>query len=222
MISHEHKCIYIHIPKTAGTSVEKRLGAHEKMDVRLKQDHRTIRNIMSGISPFATGKISLTSILVYINQRYQGVRQGMDFVSMSQFDSYFKFCFVRNPWDRAYSWYRNVVRDPLHQLELGISEDITFSDFVTNHSNQWALRPQIDWIVDANGNVAVDYVGKFESLENDYKVICERLGIEDSNLPMTLDSGKSSYMDAYDNVLKKWVAKRYQKEIELFNYRFGE
>ena len=88
MISHEHKCIYIHIPKTAGTSVEKRLGAHEKMDVRLKQDHRTIRNIMSGISPFATGKISLTSILVYINQRYQGVRQGMDFVSMSQFDSY--------------------------------------------------------------------------------------------------------------------------------------
>ena len=114
------------------------------------------------------------------------------------------------------------MRDPLHQLEFGISEDITFSDFVTNHSNQWALRPQIDWIVDANGNVAVDYVGKFESLENDYKVICERLGIEDSNLPMTLDSGKSSYMDAYDNVLKKWVAKRYQKEIELFNYRFGE
>jgi len=222
MISHEHKFIYIHIPKTAGTSVEKRFGAHNAMDVRLKQDHRTVNNILGGISPFTADNMSLRNILVYLNQRYQGIRQGVDFVSREQFDSYFKFCFVRNPWDRAYSWYRNVVRDPLHQQELGINKDITFSDFLLYHSKQWALRPQIDWIVDARGDVIVDYVGKFECLESDFKVICERLGVEDTSLPMTLDSGKVSYIDAYDNVLKKLIEDLYGKEIELFNYRFGE
>ena len=222
MISHENKCIYIHIPKTAGTSVEKHLGAHQSVGLRLKQDHRTVSNIMGGISPFSSGKVNLRSILVYFNQRYKGALQGVNFVSKRQFDSYFKFCFVRNPWDRTYSWYRNVLRDPLHQKELGISEDITFSDFVTYHANQWALRPQIDWIVNAEGKVIVDYVGKFENLEYDFKVICEHLGLEDSTLPMTLDSGKVTYIDAYDNSLKKLVAERYHKEIKLFNYRFGE
>ena len=111
------------------------------------------------------------------------------------------------PWDRAYSWNRNVLRDPLHQLEPGVSEDNTFSGFVTYHSNQWALRPQIGWIVDGSGNVVVDYVGQFENLENDFKVICERLGVEDTSLPMTLDSGKVSYVDTYDNGLKKSALK---------------
>ena len=54
------------------------------MDVRLNQVHRTVRNIKSAISPFATGNTSLRSVLVYINQRYQGVREGVDFVSKAQ------------------------------------------------------------------------------------------------------------------------------------------
>ena len=97
MISHEYKCIFIYIPKTAGTSVEKRFGAHEKMDARLNQGQRTVRNIMSGIALFATANMSLRIIFVNINQRYQVVREGVNFVSKAQWDSYFKFCFVRTP-----------------------------------------------------------------------------------------------------------------------------
>lgn len=222
MISHKYRCIYIHIPKTAGTSVEKRFGAHEVMDARLKQDHRTVRNLIDGISPFSTGAIGFRNILAYINQRYKGVRDGVDFVSRDQFDSYFKFCFVRNPWDRVYSWYRNVARDTQHQLELGIHKNVTFSDFVTLHMDQWALRPQIDWIVDKKGNVSIDFIGKFENLSKDFEVICEHLGIEDTSLPMMLDSGKESYVDAYDDKIRDLVGSRYCKEIEMFNYKFGE
>ena len=99
---------------------------------------------------------------------------------------------------------------------------ISHSDFLTCHLNQWALNPQIDWNVDVNGEIAVDFVGKFENLENDFGVICERLGIEDTSLPMMLDSGKESYVDAYDDKIRDLVGSRYCKEIEMFNYKFGE
>ena len=222
MISHKYKCLYVHIPKTAGTSVEKCFGGHDEMDVRLKQDHRTIRNIMAAISPLSTGRFNIKDILVFLNQRYCGYRDQVGFLNGQEFDSYFKFCFVRNPWERAYSWYRNVIRDHLHQAELGISADITFSDFLNYHSDQWALKPQIDWIIDVNGKVAVDFVGKFENLESDFKEICHRLGMQDNKLPMILDSGKVSYVDAYDDDLRVLVETLYRDEIELFEYKFGE
>ena len=222
MISHENRCIYIHIPKTAGTSIEKRLGAHIDCSQRLSQDHRTIRNIQSAISPSYGKRIDMRSVLSFIYQRYQAHKHGVKTVTKDQFTEYFKFCFVRNPWDRAYSWYRNVLRDTIHQTNLGIEKNISFSDFLINHADQWALMPQTDWIIDNKGNVVVDFVGKFENLESDFKLICERLYIEDATLPVTLDSGNVSYIDAYDNKLIKLIEVRYHTEILLFDYKFGE
>jgi len=222
MISHELKCIYVHIPKTAGTSVEKSLGGHKDMNMRLKQDHRSVNNIIGAIPPWQREEMGLRSWLVYFNQHYRAYQDGVEVLNQSQFAEYFKFCFVRNPWERAYSWYRNVMRDEMHQHELSIAANTSFKAFLLEHGEQWALRPQMDWITDNSGKVAVDFVGKFERLEKDFSYVCQQLGLQNISLPMTLDSGKSPYIDAYDTELETWVAQRYADEISAFNYSFGQ
>ncbi len=145
---------------------------------------------------------------------------GFDFVTLEQMDTYFKFAFVRNPWDRVYSWYRNVMRDKLHQQELSIGGDSSFQEFVRNCLDTWALRPQLSWITDETGEVAIDYVGKFETLEDDYRFICKRLGKPVKKLPMTLHYGAAPYQEVYDKYTKALVAEKYAEEIERFEYVF--
>ena len=222
MISHKYRCIYIHIPKTAGTSVELKLGLHGEVRKRGSQDHRTIRNLHDAIWPPSIGRYAPIAWLRYINQRYQGYAKGFQFLSKQQWDSYFKFAFVRNPWDRVYSWYRNVMRDEVHQKMLQVSKDCDFRQFVANHLEIWALRPQWSWIVDENDAMVVDYVGKFEALEADFEFVCRQIGMTDVALPKALHYGASMYKDAYDDASKTLVAKKYAKEIDYFEYSFGD
>lgn len=220
MISHELKCIYIHIPKTAGTSVESCFGEHKSMDERLKQDHRTLINIKHSVPPWQLGSLSPVKYIKYINQRRKAKRDHVQVLNAQQFETYFKFAFVRNPWDRVFSWYRNVMRDPLHQEELNVKPDLPFNVFMQEHLSQWALRPQTDWLFDENNKIGVDFVGRFENLNEDFQHIASMLKLGDIELPNFLDSGKPEYRDAYDNKTKDVIYQKYKKEIELFNYDF--
>ena len=220
MISREHECVFIHIPKTAGTSIETALGYHEVANERGRQDHRRLRNIEQAIWPPNRQRFLPADFARYASQRLRGRSRGFEFITSTEYDRFFKFAVVRNPWDRVYSWYRNVVRDPFHQKELGISADCSFADFVKNHLDCWALNEQIDWLVDESGNIALDYVGKFEALQETFVHICKVLGIENQVLPKVLDSGTSDFRSAYTDDIREIVAARYAKEIELFNYEF--
>lgn len=220
MISHKLKCIYVHIPKTAGTSVESCFGEHKSLDKRLRQDHRTLINIKQTIPPWQYGSFRPKRYMQYMNQRYKAKRDGVQVINAQQYDSYFKFSFVRNPWDRVYSWYRNVMRDPLHQKELGIRPDTPFKEFVYQHLSQWALRPQTDWIFDEKNELGVDFVGRFENLNDDFNHIAKILHLGDMELPNFLDSGNPVYRDAYDDKTIDLIYLKYKTEIDLFSYSF--
>jgi hypothetical protein len=156
----------------------------------------------------------------YFNQRIKGRRHGFECATKDQMDSYFKFAFVRNPWDRVHSWYRNVMRDELHRKELSIAPDLSFAEFVQKHLDVWALRPQLSWLTDENGDIAVDYIGKFETLEEDYRIICEKVGKPTESLPRTLHYDAVSYRDVYDSTSEALVAEKYAEEIERLSYLF--
>ena len=218
MISHRHQCIFIHIPKTAGTSIEHKLGAFSELRAGV-QDHRTVKDIVRD-------RIESPSLFArFLKFRQKSEPQGdKPRVTTRQFDRYFKFTIVRNPWARAYSWYRNVMGDPNHQAKHKVDPKCTFPRFLQDHGHLWALRPQLHWIVDDGGEVPLDYVGRFEELPHAFEPVAEELGIEDPELPtLMMKPGKRpSYVDAYDPASIDLVAEKYRDEIAMFGFEFGE
>jgi hypothetical protein len=224
MISHSLKCIFIHIPKTAGTSVEQKLGLFDSSDWGM-QDHRALweiqpvtwsvafRCLVQPNQPTLSRRAILRRLL-----RLPGAKRQM---TPKQYRCYYKFAIVRNPWARVYSWYKNVMRDPRH----GIGE-CEFEYFVRHHLDNWALRSQLWWIQNLSGRIGVDRVIRFEKIAAEMGEVLQRLGFSDLTLPHALESkdeGKSSkrsWRENYTVTTARIIAERYKEEIELFGYRF--
>lgn len=139
----------------------------------------------------------------------------------AEWDSFYKFSVVRNPWDRVFSWYRNVVRDPIHRQNFGITENCTFEEFTESHLDCWALDPQLDWLRDSNGRISMDYIGLFENLSETYAQIKNTLGLPQAELPQMLNSKSVDYREHYSVTLRRRVAGKYAEEIEMFSYEFA-
>lgn len=138
-----------------------------------------------------------------------------------RFDNYFLFTVVRNPWSRAVSAFLNVKRDLKTQKSIWISNpDFDFSYFLDNHSDCLLLRPQTDWILDEKGELLVDMVCRFENLDHDFSLVCNKIWLTWVSLPHLLNSGTVEYAKFYTDELIDKVAKMYKKEIELFWYTF--
>lgn len=220
MISREYQCVYIHIPKTAGTSIETWFDYHGEEERRGRQDHRSLKHLQQAIWPSSRGRFGVQHFIHFVNQRYKARRMDFACVTQNEYQTFFKFAIVRNPWDRVYSWYRNVMRDEIHQHELGVPAGCEFDDFLVRHLDNWALEPQMFWLRDAEDKMGLDYVGKFEELQQAFDVICERLGVADSSLPKKLDSGTSDFRSGYSGPGRDIVAGKYAEEIKMFNYSF--
>ncbi len=235
MLCHHTRCIFVHIPKTAGQSVEhvflERLGLtwETRAPLLLRE------NPHKELGPWALGHLRACE---YVSCKY---------IPREMFDSYFRFSFVRNPWARMVSFYRHTQCDQRY----------TFHDFVLKHlpefllpRREWFFRPQWDYLHDGEGRLLVDFVGRFERLQEDFDVVCERLGIGPHHLPhvnrgearrprfrwnlrriaryatshriQRLNAGKRVYTDFYDDETREAVAELYRRDIETFGYRFDD
>lgn len=224
MISREHNAIFVHIPKAAGSSIEQKLGLYSEPTVGA-QDHRTVR-CLRPLSPIHIPYLfDREDTVARWDSRKRMAKAMLGFTTTSnhgpratreQWNEYFKFAVVRNPWARVYSWYRNVMRDPHH----GISP-CSFSEFLHSHSGNWALQPQTHWLLDFNGEMPLDRVVRFENLADEMADILDLLGFDDTELPHLL-KGKSDadYRSAYSDSDAEIVAHRYEEEISLFGYDF--
>jgi len=225
VISHRYRCIFIHIPKCAGTSIEAALGHLEGHSGRGGQDHRSLRMIEPlGPRQLAYALRSPGNVRELVRRlRYRYLPQTNPrnklTVTPEQYASYFKFTVVRNPWARAYSWYRNVMADQVHQRTLGVEPGIPLRHFLRRFLGRGMLRPQTYWIRDFQGRIPMDFIGRFEKLQEHWREICRRIGIEPPELPHLVRTG-GDYREAYDEESRELVASFYSEEIALFGYTF--
>lgn len=143
------------------------------------------------------------------------------FVGKKIWNDSFKFCFVRNPWDRAVSmWkYINLKRNRWQQL--------SFSEFLEqpkdlNPAERWHSTTQLFHITDENGNIMADFIGRFENLQEDVNRVCEKCGIKKSQLPHMNKTEHKHYTKYYDDKTREIVAKKFKGDIECFGYKFEE
>ncbi|MFV0268562.1 MAG: sulfotransferase family 2 domain-containing protein [Draconibacterium sp.] len=224
MISHKHKCIFIHIPKCAGTSIEKTLGHFDEYSGYDKQDHRSIKMLEPANLTWLTSKERTQEVIKRVWRRIKPLSNPKNryTVSKEEYANYFKFTIVRNPWARAYSWYKNAIKDDVHLKKMGITSDIEFCDFVESFSNIECLRPQTFWIKNFNGEIPLDFIGRFENLAHDFKKACALMNIKNIELPHELKGDVKSYQNEYDTKTRDLVKELYREEIELFGYTFNE
>jgi len=141
-------------------------------------------------------------------------------VTASQFKSYYKFSFVRNPWARAYSWFNNVIRDQVQQSHLGVTSEIDFKTFLKKFGGTGMLKPQTYWLKSFNGELGVDFVGRFEHLKEDFQAVMGALGNQKLELPHQIKGKGRDFRSVYDDETIELVARTYADEIKLFDYKF--
>lgn len=224
MISFEHRCIFIHIPKCAGTSIEAALGHHDQLEIgKGRQDHRAVRLIQTPIPPSAYLTPSNLRELV---RRYRWQSRDTDVrnklaLTPEQYRDFYKFSFVRNPWARAYSWYKNVIRDPKHHANHDMFPGISFDEFLKRNAGRKMLRPQMYWLKEFDGSINMDFIGKFENLASDFSIVCQQLGIKTPPvLPHEIKGSSERYHDQYSSETRDLLARIYKEEIRMFNYSF--
>lgn len=220
MIDTSRKAIFVHIPKTAGTSFM--IALTGKASGRLHFPMRVYNQPSPGVIARGIwqGRYSAIECARILRDRRRYFSQHRDQLDTLKREQFFSFAIVRNPWDRAFSWYRNVLRDPNHRRHHGVEDDISFREFLLNHGDSWALRPQLHWLRSWDQDVGVDYVGRFEDLDNSCGEISERLGIQISSERHNSSGDVVDWREHYDDFTREIVSTRYRDEIEILGYSF--
>ena len=155
-----------------------------------------------------------------------------------QYKNYFKFAFVRNPWDRLVSCYCNKLSRNGRGLNLPADNGIElypgmpFAEFVEavhaipDSEANIHFQSQYKVICGSGGDkpILADFVGRFENLQADFDFVAKRIGgSQDLQLPHILRSRSRRfrpYTEFYDHRLRELVRERFQEDIEIFGYSY--
>ena len=198
MINHQYKCIFIHIPRCAGTFIELAIDKRDWWNVDYKKKHLSV---------------------VSAKELYK-----------EYWDDYFKFAFIRNPWSLEVSWYF---------WKKQFLNNLTFKEFIKNEDLNKTIKlssgfddkkflgvfPNLTNCFDylqINNEIEVDFVGKYENLNEHLNLIFKKLNISFPKLGPVNKTNHGKFHEYYDNETIDIVASRYKKDIDYFGYNFDE
>ncbi len=207
LISDRHRFIFVHVRKAAGTSLRQRLAPYALAPPRGRLNHLLSRAGL--IRDYRRHEFRAHAPLLEAKRR----------MPVDRFASYFKFGFVRNPWERLVSEYEFIRAHPEHHRHRRVLALPDFAAFVRFQ----IPRPdayQIHQLADERGALGADFVGRFERLQDDFDQVCARLGLRVPPLEHLNPSAGGDYRTYYDDETAALVAERWRREVELFGYRF--
>lgn len=229
IISHKHKFIFLRIPKTASTSIEIELAAlcgpqdiitalTAKNDAsdRLKEYAGPLNHQRSVWQYQLSDWVRIvTRVKRPGDLRHATALQAKRLVGTRVWNNYFKFCFVRNPFDRAISLYFWETKNWERKRHLSPPDVNTY---LLNLSEQ-KLSTWFRFTI--HGDIALDYIGKFESLTDDMTRVSRQLGIPTLNLTHS-KGGIRKHRQHYSQILNSSVRARVEElcaaELNTFGY----
>lgn len=150
-------------------------------------------------------------------------------VGVERFQAYFKFAFVRNPWERMVSRYfylRRQRAEPgkaLNKRGYFPPGDRTFLEWIKGHEQGCVhpldLRPQHDWLTNDADAICVDFVGRYERMASDFETVCRRLDLT-AALPHENRSEHADYRQYYDAEAREFVKKVFERDIVAWRYEY--
>ena len=200
--SHAHQFVFIHVLKAAGISVRQALEpyAYRPADSLWRRLGLAAPEPLAALPPHATA----AQVQAALPRR--------------AFLRYFKFAFVRNPWDWQVSWYHYIRQSPSHHLHALVSRMGDFEEYLTwraEHDRQF----QRDFVTDARGRLLVDFVGRFENMREDFAAVCARIGVR-ASLPHCNRSRHRDYRWYYTDRTREFVGVQWARDIDAFGYQY--
>ena len=207
-LSHKHKFVFIAVPKTASSTIRNCLD-----------EYSDIKDVGDNTSPYYWHTTAF-DLKKHFNEKNWN------------WNEYFSFAFVRNPWAKLVSNYfykLNVTKkwkdeEPEKYVNWKKS---TFEDYILEKNKVGIERTmsanlQLSYLTDANGKQIVDFIGKVENLQEDFDFVCDKIGIPKQQLPHKNKTKHKHYTEYYDDETRQIVTEKYAKDIEYFGYKFGE
>jgi hypothetical protein len=204
-ISDSHKFIFVHIRKAAGSSIRDTLeplslikptdnwSKIKSRFLRMEKDYRK-----------------------YAFRQHDDINVAKRIMPPQLFESYFKFAFVRNPWDRLVSEYEFIRRRPDHGRHSKVMK-MGFEKYIVYQSKRFDAH-QINMLADKNGNLLMDFIGKFENLHDDWNRVTDKLGIKNKELTHRKKAGIKDYNSYYTDESHALVSELWKRDIEAFGY----
>ena len=210
MISYDKRCIFIHIPKCGGTSIENVIWPHP--------EDLTEANLWWGFVSKYHNKYQTGGL------QHLLARQVRSEVGLEIFNSFYKFTIVRNPWDRIVSQFAYMQTRPDLMDFIGMQPETEFKAYLgliqKKQHVQWT--PQTDFILDQDGTLLVDKIGHLESIEKDSREVFETLGVcrGQAAILHANRSKRKSLDHYYDQESIEIVSEVYSSDINYLNYSF--
>lgn len=206
IISQRHRFVFVAIPKTGTHSVRRALRAHLG-----PEDIEQVRLFVEKAFPIPE--------LARLGHGHITLAQLRPHMSAEDFASFFKFAFVRNPFDRFVSFCAFMTRmnDAFERDPKSVMRHLLFTAPPTQHI---LFQPQHIFVTSEDGALLTDTIGRVEQMQESYDLVCRCIGIESTPLARSNASKRGDYRDYYDEQLKSGVERLYARDLELFGYRF--
>lgn len=204
VISFHRRFVFIHVPKTAGRSLQEILRPHGRLLAEC-DDLVASAGRKDGI----------------LNVTHMRSRDVAGTLGADEWGRFYSFGFVRNPWDRMVSLYSYITQTRAHALHRQ-SVKLAFAEFLNaGELMKPVMRPMWEWLSDQHGRQLVSEVFRFEDISEVYPAILSKCDlVERQVLPHLNASRRRDYRAYYDDALAERVALLFEKEIQLFGYRF--
>jgi len=206
LISESRQFIFIHVQKTGGTSIRAALRPFS-LDIPRSRYYSILR-------AFGLPR----DYRKYKFPTHCSLSFAQKILPEEVFATYFKFAFVRNPWERLVSEYNAAIKKSRRRRHRRIRDFATFHDYVAYEARRGKLL-QFEMLTDRNGKLGLDFIGRYENLAADFQQGCERIGVQ-SELPHLNVFPHEPYQSYYTPDTSAFVRRHWARDIEAFDYDF--